>query len=106
MDTDRDEKIRRRAHQLWEEAGQPDGQDEDHWAQAVREIEGENGSGSDARIAQGGIDPAATATAPGGLGTGLQPGGIRPGAGPGAQLGSIGTGGGSTAGKPSGDLKR
>ena len=32
------EAIARRAHQLWEEAGQPDGQDAAHWLQAEREL--------------------------------------------------------------------
>ncbi|MBC6982541.1 hypothetical protein [Caulobacter sp. 17J80-11] len=40
-----------------------------------------------------------------GLATHLQPGGMTPGGGPGAGVGSIGTGGGSTDNRPSGDLK-
>jgi hypothetical protein len=34
----RSEKIRERAHQLWIEAGQPEGRHEEHWAQATREL--------------------------------------------------------------------
>jgi len=43
---------------------------------------------------------------PGGLSSGLQPGGTIPGKSPGASVGSIGTGGGSTAGAPTGTAKR
>ena len=32
------EKIRIRAHQLWEEAGRPHGHDVDHWLQAEKEM--------------------------------------------------------------------
>ena len=31
--------ISKRAYSLWEESGRPHGQDEEHWAQAVRERE-------------------------------------------------------------------
>ena len=31
--------ISKRAYTLWEEAGRPHGQDEEHWSQAVRERE-------------------------------------------------------------------
>jgi hypothetical protein len=44
--------------------------------------------------------------APGGLATGLQPGGTAPGGGPAASAGSIGTGGASTGGAASGAVKR
>lgn len=43
---------------------------------------------------------------PSGLSTSLQPGGTLPGGGPGASQGSLGTGGGQTAGKASGAVKR
>ncbi|MBP0447686.1 DUF2934 domain-containing protein [Roseomonas sp. SSH11] len=33
-----DHRIRERAHQIWEQAGRPDGQHESHWAQAEREV--------------------------------------------------------------------
>jgi hypothetical protein len=108
MDYEREERIRRRAHQIWEASGRPVGQEREHWEQAVREIDGENESNvTDRQIQQGGIDEAAAmSTAPGALGTGLQPGGMRPSGGPAASEGGIGTGGGSTAGQPSGDLKK
>ena len=39
MTDDREDKIRRRAHELWQQAGQPDGRPDDHWYQAEREID-------------------------------------------------------------------
>ena len=39
MTEDRDEKIRKRAHELWLQEGQPDGRPDDHWYQAEREID-------------------------------------------------------------------
>ncbi len=44
--------------------------------------------------------------APGGLASGLQPGGTTPGKSPGASVGSIGTGGGSTGNNPSSAVKK
>ncbi len=35
----RDEDIRRRAHELWEQEGRPHGKDSEHWERARREIE-------------------------------------------------------------------
>jgi len=37
--TDREESIRRRAHEIWEQEGRPEGQHERHWQQAASEIE-------------------------------------------------------------------
>ncbi len=34
------DRIRQRAHELWEEEGRPEGRDRDHWQQATREILG------------------------------------------------------------------
>jgi len=39
MENNRDDWIARRAYELWEQAGQPDGQDHEHWAQASAEWE-------------------------------------------------------------------
>lgn len=39
MTDDREEKIRKRAHELWLQEGQPDGKPDDHWYQAEREID-------------------------------------------------------------------
>jgi hypothetical protein len=48
-DTDRQERIRRRAHQIWDESGRPEGRDLDHWRQATTDVDAEdaaaNGSG-------------------------------------------------------------
>ena len=35
----REERIRAKAHELWEEAGRPDGQADDHWLKAARLID-------------------------------------------------------------------
>ena len=37
-DTELQERIRARAHALWEQAGQPDGREDEFWHQAEREI--------------------------------------------------------------------
>ncbi|WP_315756247.1 MULTISPECIES: DUF2934 domain-containing protein [unclassified Bradyrhizobium] len=37
-DTELQERIRTRAHELWEQAGRPDGRDDEFWYQAEREI--------------------------------------------------------------------
>ena len=36
-----EERIRRRAHEIWESEGQPEGRHEEHWTQAHREVEQE-----------------------------------------------------------------
>jgi hypothetical protein len=36
-----EERIRQRAYQIWEEDGQPEGREHEHWERAVREIEAE-----------------------------------------------------------------
>jgi hypothetical protein len=46
MASERDRKIRDRAHQIWEESGRPDGKAEEHWAQALAEIDGQGSTGS------------------------------------------------------------
>ncbi len=38
---EREQRIRERAHALWEREGRPEGRDEEHWAQACREIDRE-----------------------------------------------------------------
>ena len=43
MTDDRQERIRQRAFELWEQAGSPVGNHEKHWHQAVREIEEQDG---------------------------------------------------------------
>ncbi|TIO04312.1 DUF2934 domain-containing protein [Mesorhizobium sp.] len=41
MTDDRQERIRRRAHAIWEQAGRPDGAHQQHWDQATAEIDSE-----------------------------------------------------------------
>ena len=38
---EREEQIRRRAHELWKQEGKPEGREMDFWLQAEREIAGE-----------------------------------------------------------------
>jgi hypothetical protein len=38
---DRDDRIRRRAHEIWEREGRPHGKDAEHWEQAQREVDAE-----------------------------------------------------------------
>ncbi len=38
--TEREERIRHRAHELWEKAGRPEGEDQRFWDEAEREIDG------------------------------------------------------------------
>jgi hypothetical protein len=40
---EREEQIRCRAHELWEQAGKPEGREMDFWLQAEREIASEQG---------------------------------------------------------------
>jgi hypothetical protein len=40
---DREERIRERAHRIWEQEGQPHGRDRDHWQRAMQEIDEESG---------------------------------------------------------------
>jgi hypothetical protein len=60
MSDDRIERIRARAHEIWEREGRPDGRDADHWRQASDEIDAE---GADAvaanQAASAATDPAA-----------------------------------------------
>jgi hypothetical protein len=36
---DRHERIRQRAHEIWEQAGRPEGAHMDHWDQAAAEVD-------------------------------------------------------------------
>lgn len=38
----KEDRIRKRAHEIWEHAGRPEGLHEAHWSQAVSEIEAED----------------------------------------------------------------
>ncbi|WP_306752424.1 DUF2934 domain-containing protein [Paracoccus actinidiae] len=48
MNEDHLQKVRERAHALWEQAGRPHGKDAAHWAQAEQEIAAENDAQSSA----------------------------------------------------------
>ncbi len=64
------DRIRRRAHEIWEQEGRPAGRHAEHWAQASREIEAE---GSEAPLpAPAAPDDSPTVTAPGGGSTPAQ----------------------------------
>ncbi len=108
MASDKEERIRTRAPQIWERDGRPNGLDREHWAQAERELDGEGADDASANATpapERGASARAQSSGPGGtagIASGLQPGGVRPGGGPSGIQGSVGTGGGSTAGRPSG----
>lgn len=38
---DQNDRIRARAHEIWQAEGRPQGREADHWAQAERELAGE-----------------------------------------------------------------
>ncbi|UVC11272.1 DUF2934 domain-containing protein [Rhizobium sp. TH2] len=40
MDDTQDHPIRKRAHQIWEEEGRPDGKHDEHWRRAKSEVHG------------------------------------------------------------------
>ena len=89
----RDDRIRERAHAIWEREGRPEGKHDEHWRRAVEEIDRESaGPFADSAPGAGGAGGVEV-----GLSTPLQPGGTIPGASPAASVGSLGTGGGSTA---------
>lgn len=51
--SDKEERIRQRAYQLWVEEGQPEGRHDHHWATALRLIEEEDGAAPPARARRG-----------------------------------------------------
>jgi hypothetical protein len=51
MADDRQERIRNRAHQIWQEEGQPAGHHERHWHQAAADIDREDATGKPAKKA-------------------------------------------------------
>ncbi len=40
---DHDERVRKRAHEIWEEEGRPEGREYSHWLRARAEIRAEDG---------------------------------------------------------------
>jgi hypothetical protein len=45
---EKDDRIRVRAFEIWQQAGQPEGSHMEHWHQAMQEIEAEEARGADA----------------------------------------------------------
>ena len=43
MDQDHQERIKQRAHEIWESEGRPEGRDSDHWSRAEQELRSEMG---------------------------------------------------------------
>ena len=70
-----DDRIRERAHQIWEREGGRDGDHESHWQRAQAELQQEHGAEGDGNTS--------------GLSTSLQPGGTIPGGGPAAGADSM-----------------
>ncbi|AZO55451.1 DUF2934 domain-containing protein [Mesorhizobium sp. M00.F.Ca.ET.151.01.1.1] len=52
MTDDRQERIRNRAHQIWQEEGQPAGHHERHWQQAAADIDREDAGSADKKPAR------------------------------------------------------
>ena len=48
-DMDKEQRVRMRAHEIWERHGRPDGRHDEHWQQAEREIEMEDEDASGLR---------------------------------------------------------
>ncbi|WEF23050.1 DUF2934 domain-containing protein [Paracoccus sp. S3-43] len=53
MDQDHQERIKRRAHEIWESEGRPEGRDAEHWSRAEEELrtqtDGESQGGDDSQ---------------------------------------------------------
>ncbi|MDX8515378.1 DUF2934 domain-containing protein [Mesorhizobium captivum] len=50
---DREERIKRRAYEIWEREGRPKGREQEHWDQAVQEIEAEGSESERGPVAPG-----------------------------------------------------
>ncbi|WP_342643669.1 DUF2934 domain-containing protein [Rhodoligotrophos ferricapiens] len=106
---DREQRIRERAHQIWEQEGRPEGRHDEHWERAARAIDEEDmGQTAGRKEADGKAAPkkrTSRSTSNVGQASGLQPGGTTPGGSPAAGMGSMGRGGGSTAKASTGSSK-
>ena len=51
MSTDREEWIAKRSYELWEQAGRPEGQGQEHWEQASAEYDSGKAANSNGRPA-------------------------------------------------------
>ncbi|WP_309085207.1 DUF2934 domain-containing protein [Chelativorans sp.] len=113
MSSEKEEKIRRRAYEIWESEGRPHGREWDHWLQAARELQAEEGGFAEGEdipempedFPEGGGGSGEAGGGSSGLSSGLQPGGTIPGGSPATGEGSIGTGGGSTRRRSTGNAK-
>lgn len=56
MDQDHQERIRQRAHAIWESEGRPEGRDADHWSRAEQELKNEMGDDRPAGEAEPQLD--------------------------------------------------
>jgi hypothetical protein len=54
-----DDRVRKRAYELWEKEGQPHGKDQAHWYKAEQEIKGGHGRGVEEAIAEKSATPPA-----------------------------------------------
>jgi Protein of unknown function (DUF2934) len=57
MEADRDDKIKARAYQLWEEEGRPEGRAEQHWFTAKESVAVEENQASTYLPIDSGMDP-------------------------------------------------
>ena len=95
---DREERIRRRAYELWVSEGRPEGRETEHWRQAGEQID------NDDRVLGGGGGSNAGAGEPS---PELEPGGAPTGApGPDAGMGPLETEGGKPATKTTGSRRK
>lgn len=62
MTGDQEQRIRERAYQIWQLAGQPHGYDRQHWEQALSEIEAEGSGAGDTSAALPPADEAQAAS--------------------------------------------
>jgi hypothetical protein len=65
------DRIRRRAHEIWQREGRPEGRHEEHWARASREV-GAEGDGGPPTGPAAAPDDSPTPAAPGGGATPAQ----------------------------------
>jgi hypothetical protein len=79
MSDDFEERVRQRAHELWERAGRPEGLAEQHWEQALQQITAE-AEGADSDREEGGESNLSTVAAGRMEGTGIPRAPLSPGA--------------------------
>lgn len=65
MAENREERVRERAHQIWEQEAKSDGRQDAHWAQAMEEIDAE----SEGSVPSGGLGASTGSLGTGGAST-------------------------------------